>query len=229
MRRIARVLFAVAAAISVACAISIALTTTDPDLYPGDGPVIHVVDHGYHSGILIRQSDLRRAAIDLERADGAKGDRLRWLASRFPDAPWVEIGWGDAAFYQVTPTIGDVDLWLGLRALLWPTDSVLQVVPIYARPDDAFGEDKLISLRLTDIGFARLAQKLAGTIPERLPRPIGPSLYGAGLFYAAALDYHLFRTCNHWISSLLRAAGVPSGPVLGTFSASLMQELRWRL
>ena len=41
-------------------------------------------------------------------------------------------------------------------------------------------------------------------------------------------DYHLFQTCNHWVASLLRAAGVPASGVPGTFSVTLMAELRWR-
>ena len=224
--RAVRALAAVAATLFL---IWLTLSPADPDLFPGDGPTVHVVDHGYHSGIVLRQADLRAASIEIGRSDAAAAARLRWLATRFPDAEWIELGWGDAAFYQVTPTIGDVDVLLGLRAILWPTDSVLQVVPIRAEPEVAFARSEQISLALSPAGFLLLATELAATIPEQPTDPMGPSLYGNGAFYPAALDYHLFRTCNHWISGLLRAAGVPSSPLPGTFSASMMFELQWRV
>ena len=224
-KRAVRVLAVVAVVLAL---IWLTLSPSDPDLFPGDGPVVHVVDHGYHTGIVLRQSDLRAASIELGRKDAVTAEKLRWLATRYPEAEWLEIGWGDAAFYQVTPTIADVDIWLGLRAILWPTDAALHVVPIYGVPEAAFRRSRRVSLSLSRAGYAALARKLAAAIPVNPEDPIGPSLYGNGAFYPSALDYHLFRTCNHWISGLLRAAGVPSSPAPGTFSTTLMAELRWR-
>ncbi|MEM7211379.1 MAG: DUF2459 domain-containing protein [Pseudomonadota bacterium] len=217
-------------ALSLALLIATVFTheSGDPELFPGEGPRIHVIDHGFHSGIVLRTSDLRYAALEIDETDPRAASRLRWLASRFPEALWIEVGWGDAAFYQATPTIGDVDPWLGLRAILWPTDAVLQVVPVYADPEHAFEFSHRLPLDLGDAGFRALAGKLAETIPDDAD-PIGPSLYGGGTFYTALLDYHLFRTCNHWVSSLLRAAGVPTSPVPATFSTTLMAELKLRL
>ncbi|MEM9060817.1 MAG: DUF2459 domain-containing protein [Pseudomonadota bacterium] len=228
MRRIARILAGLIAGLTLMTAVSIVLTPADPELFPGEGPVVHVVDHGYHSGIMIRPADLRRAALELDLIDGALGDRLRWLTSRFPQAPWLEIGWGDAAFYQVTPTIGDIDVGLALRAILWPTESALQIVPIYLSPEDFLALDQGVSLRLSEAGLGALARELAETVPEDLPDAIGPSLYGGGAFYPATLSYHLFRTCNHWVARLVRAAGAPTSPVLATFSSTLIMDLRWR-
>ena len=115
------------------------------------------------------------------------------------------------------------------EALFVPTASVLQIVPGQIRVSDAFRSSDIIELTLGSEGFAALARMLAATIPANPPALAdGPSLYGSGAFYRSALDYHLFRTCNHWVSSLLRAAGVPSSAVPGTFSTTLMAELRWR-
>lgn len=196
---------------------------------PGVGTRIWVVDHGYHSGIIIAQSDLRRAALEIGREDVAAGMRLRWLASRYPEADWLEIGWGDSAFYQRTRTIGDVDILLGLRAILWPTEAVLQVVPGWGAPETAFGSAS-VTVDVSVAGLKGIAERLAATVPEPVPAmDLGPSLYGQGAFYPAELDYHLFRTCNHWVAWVLRGAGVPASPVPGTFSTTLMMELRWRL
>jgi len=229
MRWLARILLRLVVLVAALVAITIAtLSEGDPSIYPGQGPRIHVIDHGFHSEIVLRASDVRFAAFELAPEDPAAASRLRWLAGQYPEALWIEVGWGDAAFYQVTPGFWDIDPMLGLRAILWPTASVLQVVPVYAEPEQAFAFSSIQTLDLSDAGFKRLASQLAKSIPDTPKEPLGPSLYGQGAFYPSLLDYHLFRTCNHWVSSLLRAAGVPSSPIPGTFSLALMSELRWR-
>lgn len=195
----------------------------------GEGTRVWVVDHGYHSGVILSPASLRRAAIALASEDPDAAARLRWLASRYPDADWLEIGWGDAAFYQQTPGIADVDVLLGLRAILWPTEAVLQVVPGWGAPEVAFRGSDVMALNAHEAGLQGLAARLAETVPEPVPATwLGPSLYGQGVFYPAELDYHLFRTCNHWVAWLLRGAGMPASPLPGTFSTTLMAELRWR-
>ena len=194
------------------------------------GDRIVVVNHGYHSGIVISTAALRRTAIEVGRADRAAAERLRWLASLYPTADWVEIGWGDAAFYQQTPRLADVDVLLGLEALLLPTKTVFQVVPGWGPLDDALPGSDTVMLTVSKRGLTGLAQRLAVTVPDPVPTiPVGPSLYGYGAFYPAELDYHLLRTCNHWVAWLLRATGAPVSPVPATFSIGLMTELRWRL
>ena len=79
-------------------------------------------------------------------------------------------------------------------------------------------------------GFRGLAVELANSIQTTTnPRVMGASLYGEGSFYPARPSYHLFRTCNHWVSNLIRAAGVPSSSIPATFSSTLMAELKARV
>ena len=67
---------------------------------------VHVVRHGWHSGIVVRAADVP------EQARPARRD--------FVGAEHLEVGFGDRAYYQAT----DPSVWLGLRALLWPTAGV---------------------------------------------------------------------------------------------------------
>lgn len=218
--------------VGLALAFWLSLASRDPALYPPRGEVlaIHVIDHGYHSGVIIPIAHLNRAAAAMDRDDPAGAERLRWLAGLYSGADWLEIGWGDAEFYRATPTIDDVDLWSGVRALVIPTAAVLQVVPGDIAPEQIFEASERKQIGLSPEGLLGLARRLASTIPEPVPgRALGPSLYGAGGFFPARLDYHLFRTCNHWIAWLLRGAGVPASSVPGTFSTTLMLELRLRI
>ncbi len=211
----------------------LSLAPGDPALFPG-GPgarAVWVIDHGWHSGLAVRAADLRAAAVAIGRGDPDAAHRLRSLAAEWPDAAWLEIGWGDRAVYLETPALGDLDALDALAAVLWPTPSVLQVVPLRAPPDRAFPRSAGLRLALSDPGFARLAARVAETLGPgpRARRPrIAPSLYGGGAFFEAAPSYHALRTCNHWVSAALRAAGVPSSWIASATSAGLLAELRLR-
>lgn len=199
-----------------------------PELYDGEGPVeIVLIDHGWHTGLVIEQAALRRAAIEIGRYDPVAANRLRWLSTRFPEAEWLELGWGDSAVYQTTRQLGDLSVTDGLRALLVPTPSVLQIVPGFGDPKSAFGRSDHIALRLSLSGTTAMATRLAQSVPDD-PAFLGPSLYGPGVFVNATPSYHLLRTCNHWVSDLIRAAGVPSSLLMATFSGGLMAELKFR-
>jgi len=149
----------------------------------------------------------------------------------WPGADWFEIGWGDAAFYQATPTLADLDLDLAVPALFWPTESVVQVVPGIGPLDQVFARSDRVALSLSAGGWRALAIRLGDSIspgPSALPDPVGPSLYGYGLFFRSPFSYHAGRTCNQWISGLLRNAGVPSSWLWSITSTGLVEELRWR-
>ncbi|MEM6548053.1 MAG: DUF2459 domain-containing protein [Pseudomonadota bacterium] len=209
----------------------LSLARGDPALYPPGGPGIPVlvVDHGYHSGIVIRLDDLRSIAGDLAAGDDPRAPVLFGLINRWPGADWLEIGWGDAAFYQATRTTADIQLALTIPAVLWPTPSVVQVVPGIGAPERIFARDYL-RLGLSLEGFRRLVEGVAESFDAGGPiRQLGPSLYGAGQFFAGGPSYHGLRTCNQWVAGLLRRAGVPSSWFWSYSSAGLMAELRWRV
>lgn len=199
-----------------------------PELFDGSGSVeVTIVDHGWHTGLVIEQAALRRASITIGREDPAAASRLRWLSTRFPDAEWLEIGWGDSAVYQNTRRLEDLQVMAAVRALMIPTPSVLQIVPGSGDPAWAFNRSDRLVLKISAEGAEALARRLAETVPSE-PSLLGPSLYGPGVFYNATPDYHLLRTCNHWISDLIRAAGVPSSLLIATMSGGLMAELPWK-
>ncbi len=219
---------------ALALAVWLSLAPRDPALFPeaGGTRVLHVVDHGWHSGVVIAAADLRAAALLIGRERPDLAHRLRRIAAEWPRAQAFEFGWGDAEFYRATPGLGDIRADLALAAVLWPTPSTLQVVPLWGAPEAAFPGSGRLALAVSDAGLAALARRLAETaapLPETGLAPLGPSLYGAGLFLPARPSYHGLRTCNHWVSALLRAAGVPSSWIASFTSAGLLAELRLRL
>lgn len=172
---------------------------------------IHFVRHGWHAGIVVRAADVPQHA---------------WPARReFADAQYLEVGWGDRAYYQAQ----DPSLWLGLRALLWPSPGVLHMVAFSGPPEREFPAAEIVTLQLTPQGLARLVGAVAASHePDAAGEPVafGPGLYGRSRFYASRDRFHLFATCNVWTAALLRDAGVPLGPLLWPTAQALSAQLR---
>ncbi len=175
-----------------------------------DTVAVHVVSHGWHSGLVIPA-----AVID----DDA------WPARReFPDAEHFEVGWGDRAYYQAS----DPGLWAGLRALLWPRPGVLHIVALRGAPAQQLPSAEMATLHISRDGVQRLVAAIAASHErdaEGRAIAFGPSLYGQGRFYASVERFHLFATCNVWVASRLRDAGVAVRPALALTTGLLFAQL----
>jgi uncharacterized protein (TIGR02117 family) len=228
-RRIGRAVL-ITVALFVAAAIATA-RSGDRSLWPPAAGVrtseIHIVGHGYHSGIVIPTRSL------LDQASRRRRVALGVVAARFAEFERLEIGWGDEAFYRAVPTIDSLTVPLALRALLRPGNpSVLHVVGIPGDPRAVFVNSEVVRLELSTAGFDKLADKLDASFAREAdglrPEPLGPGLYGTSLFFRANGAFHLFNVCNHWVADLLDAAGVPTAPVLATLPLGLLIDLEWR-
>jgi uncharacterized protein (TIGR02117 family) len=172
---------------------------------------IYVVRQPWHTGIVVLAADVPANA---------------WLARRdFPDAAYLEVGWGDRAYYQAA----DPGVWLGLRALFWPTPGVLHVAAFNGPVERTFGSTEILELRVSARGLARLVEVVRDSQElDASGRPIalGPGLYGASRFYASREKFHLFKTCNVWTASVLLEAGIAVSPGLAFSASNLMTQLR---
>lgn len=177
-----------------------------------EGPTIHVAGHGMHTGIIVRAADLPPRA---------------WPAQRdFPRAEYLELGWGDREYYQAE----DFSVWLGLRALLWPTESAVHVVAFSGPIERAFPSSEIVPLRVSAQGFERLVRFVGETFQ---PGPEGNGVYlgpgqreNSSAFYASERDFHLLETCNTWIARALREAGLEVSPRRAITAEGLLSQLR---
>lgn len=201
----------------------------DPDLYPpapGEAAVaIEVVSNGFHSGLAVPRPAMAEGARRLGLT------AVSSVAERFPASPVLEIGWGEARFYRSTPTLGSIDPWLSLSALFRPgNDSVVHVV---ALPDRAVRvlAAQIVPVTLSAAGFDALLKRLERELAKEATGQairLGPGLAGDSLFYAGVETFSLFRLCNHWTSTMLAAAGVPTVGAWATVPDGLLLDLRWR-
>lgn len=181
----------IAMALLSACATPVAVPTAR-DAEPVTS--VYLVSHGWHTGIVIRRSDIPPAL---------------WPESRdFPAAELLEVGWGDREYYPA-PEPG---IWIGLKALLLPTPSVLHVVGLHGSAVDAFPGSEIVELRLPRAGVERLVNFVHDAYDRAGGAPVpalGPGLYGDSRFYPARENFHLLHNCNAWTVRALQAAGLP--------------------
>ena len=189
--------------------------TAPPPPADNDAPRTHVIpvaSNGWHTAIVVPAPALADTGLLPEVAD-------------FPDAAFLEFGWGDRIYYPAKEkTIG-----MTLSAALVPTPAVMHMAGLAAAPRDGGSSREVVAVPLTEAGFLNLVEALAA----EFERPAGGravsvsrGLYPGSRFYNARGEFHLFNTCNTWTARMLRAAGVAISPSGIVTADGLMARLR---
>ena len=169
------------------------------------GTPVHVVSHGWHTGIVI---PLTREALEL----------CPPLAD-FRGRRFVELGWGDEGFYRAESiTVGTT-----IRAVVWPSPSVIHAVGFDRAPEAEYLGSDVIRLEVAPADLRRLLEEIGEAFAVR--EPLGPGIYGDSRFYRARGSYYFPNTCNVWTLRTIAAAGVPTTPLLGIRAESTMAQL----
>ena len=179
---------------------------------PDDGITVYLADNGVH--------------VDLILPANAHGLDWRPLLPRsdFADVPadagWVAFGAGERRVYLETPTWADIT-----PATIWAaTSGGTRVMHVEWTRDPTYAAR---AVRVTPEQYRRLwAAIRAGFALDRNGQPVrvdhpgyGPSdAFYEGVGKASAID-----TCNQWVASRLRLAGVKA-PLWSPF----VQGLTWR-
>ena len=183
-------------------------------LYPPEGSDVRTVyvvnNYGWHTSIVVPGKD---AAPYIRASDD------------FKDARYLEIGWGDEVYYQARKTTSA----MGMKAIFWPTDSVLHVVALDAAPVLSSPDTEVVALSLSEKGFEKLAAFIDDSFAKDAKGEIirlGSGLYGTSRFYRAKGTFYLFNDCNRWSADAIRAAGFPIITFSVITSAHVMQQLK---
>lgn len=167
---------------------------------------IHVVSHGWHTGLILPADRLR--------------EEIPVLARRFPRARYLEIGWGDEGFYQAS----EITAGLTLQALFWSRGAVLHVVGFTPSPPQYFSASEVHQVCLTEEGYTNLRAFIRSSFQgnQDEPESLGPGLYGDSQFYQGRGHYHFLNTCNSWTARGLVSAGLPISARLQLRAGSVM-------
>jgi uncharacterized protein (TIGR02117 family) len=194
------------------CAACVAPRSRSQELIPHtqqttQGVRVFVVMHRWHSGVVLARAALTPAILP-EAAD-------------FPEADYLEFGWGNRDYYQ-----GKRGAWVVLRAAFWPSPGVLHVASCSGEVGACFPYSRILSLDMPESNLRRLTERLSSSFQRdahRSARPLGPGLYGESRFYPSGEKFYFLKTCNTWTASLLRAAGYPIRPASFTVTAVTAQ------
>lgn len=154
---------------------------------------IYLVKESWHTGIMIPVNEFTRKEFP--------------LLNLFREFEFVDIGWGDADFYQ-TPGI---DLYLAAKAILIPTSTVIRI------DGYKFPIEKIIEWREFAIKFVLSIDQFQQLIKyfndhivyDEMGEPVftkhDPDTH---IYFIKSLGkYHLMRTCNTWAAQAIKAAG----------------------
>ena len=164
-----------------------------PDPDQKDNKTVYVVNHGLHTGIALPKKD---------------ADPYMHAYNDFKNARYLEIGFGDELYYQTDPNT----IWMGIRALFWPTDSVIHVAALQRNPVEYFNNNKVVKLKLSKTGFIKLVEYIDHSFTLNEQREViklGSGLYGTSRFYRAKDTFQLFNNCNTWSAKAIQSSGYP--------------------
>ncbi len=163
-----------------------------------------VVENGVHADLI----------LPLDAGEPAL--RSLFPASAFPKDSnayhYAIVGWGNRKFYLETATWNDLRVSNVLYAL-----SGLGETTVHVSLCSTIDMPPASSLKIlvTPEQFARLMDHIRDSLkldPDGIAIPIPDAHYGmADAFFEGKGSYHLFRTCNVWVGTALRKAGVRVG------------------
>lgn len=189
-KRLTAVLLLSVALASVACAHPGQVPATARDALPIAS--VYLVNHGWHTGIVVKRTEI---------ADGLLPER-----QDFPEAEYLELGWGDKDFYQAPA----FSLRLALRAAFASKGSVLYVVGFNGPVRRHAPGSEIVEFELTPPGLeglSRFIHESVARVDDTAVPALGTGYSSRSRFYPATGTFGLSNTCNTWAAKALQAAG----------------------
>lgn len=154
---------------------------------------VYLVKESWHTGIMFEINDYTIEVLP--------------ALNLVKDFMYVDIGWGDADFYQ-TPGI---DFYLAAKAILIPTPTVIRM------DGYKFSIEKIIEWREFAIKFEFSGEefmKLIKFINDHIVYDEGHPVItkhevDSPVYFIKSLEeYHLFRNCNTWAAQAISSTGI---------------------
>ena len=172
---------------------------------------IYVVSHGWHTGFVVPAKRIQ--------------NQLPKLRERFGDIPYIEFGWGDKDFYQAK----EITTGLTLKAILWPTESVIHAVAVPEKADKFFANSIVETLCLSGREYSSLLRFISESFyKDEYSRilELEHGIYGNSQFYKGAGSFYLMNTCNKWTAKGLKSAGIDISPTFKLTADSVMDYVK---
>ena len=170
---------------------------------------VYVIDHGIHTALVVETRDIV--------------DRLGLQDSFYSRFRFVEIGRGDAGFYQEE----EPQFSTTLKALFFSTPAVLHLRAYNSPPNRRYPLSYTLEVRLSKRALEKLMDVIASSFVFNNLKAIelakGSDEYSR--FYQARGSYHMFYTCNNWTADMIQQADYPIGHRWAFFAGSVMRQI----
>jgi len=137
-----------------------------------------------------------------------------WPAQHnFSKFDYLEISWGDRDFYQNQK----FNLWFAFKAALWPTATVLHVLPLPKENIELNYLGKMVELEVTRKELDNLTCFIVSQFKlneQQKVIPLEEGLYLNSHFFEGSSKYYLPKNSNVWAARALKKAGFSFIPVL---------------
>ncbi len=168
---------------------------------------IYVVSHGWHTGFVVPSENVYQA--------------IPKLKDRFGNTKQIEFGWGDKGFYQSK----EITTGLTLRAIFWPTESVIHAVSVPSDVHEFFSNSTIVKICLNESELESLISFISESFKRSESGEIIPQnngIYGNSQFYEGTGNYYLMNTCNKWTAKGLESSGLDISPTFKLTASSVM-------
>ncbi len=170
---------------------------------------VYVIDHGIHTGLVIETKHIL--------------ENLGLKNSLYKDYRFVEIGRGDAGFYQDEEENSST----ALSALFLSTPAVLHLRGYNRPPYQRYPLSQTLEVRLSSQALQKLIKAVAGGFAMREGKAVevAKGKDERSRFFGANGTYHLFYTCNNWTAEMIEQADYPIGHRWAFFAGSVMRQI----
>jgi len=170
---------------------------------------VFVIDHGMHTGLVLESRDILPG--------------LGLQDSFYGGYRFVEIGRGDAGFYQQA----DPGWATTLSALFLVTPAVLHMRAYNYEPHRRYPLSRTIEVRLADEGMKSLLDAVAASFFLENGRAVelAEGANERSRFFRAKGSYHLFYTCNNWTADMIERGGYPISHRWAFYADTVMVQL----
>jgi Protein of unknown function (DUF2459) len=154
--------------------------------------------------------------------DGIRGP-LAVLEHDYPGVQFLVFGFGERDYLMARD-----DSSGKMLGALFPSKSAILMTALRARPTEAFADQHVVALRLTQAQLDMLAAMIwqeLGKSAEGLPVRLADGPYDGSAYYASMETYDAFHTCNTWTALLLHGAGFPVNARGVLFANQVMQQV----
>ena len=169
-----------------------------------EGITIYLSSNGMHTDFIL--------PICHEQFDWEKIIDLDQFAITNRKTGYLGIGWGDRAIYLELTDWAELKPGLALKTLFWPTPTILHVKAYDELPGSDPGWKYFHSVTISSGQYLALCEYILDFFQldagQKTQLVEGKGYTDSDNFYEAAGTYHLFSTCNTWISCGLEKIGV---------------------